>query len=62
LGRPRRSRYESMVNLGVASANASASDLLARDSGDGSAVRQTVVVKEEGKPATHFVSSPIYVS
>jgi hypothetical protein len=62
LGRPRRSRYESMVNLGVASANASASDLLSRDSGDGSAVRQTVVVKEEGKPATHFVSSPIYVS
>lgn len=54
LGRPRRSRYESMVNLGVASANASASDLLSRDSGDGSAVRQTVVVKEEGKPATHF--------
>lgn len=51
-----------MVNLGVASANASASDLLSRDSGDGSAVRQTVVVKEEGKPATHFVSSPIYVS
>jgi hypothetical protein len=60
LGRPRRSRYESMVNLGVASANASASDLLLRDSGDGSAVRQTVIVKEEGKPATHFVSPPIY--
>jgi hypothetical protein len=60
LGRPRRSRYESMVNLGVASANASASDLLLRDSGDGSAVRQTVIVKEEGKPATHFVSAPIY--
>ncbi|KAG2136276.1 hypothetical protein BD769DRAFT_1626980 [Suillus cothurnatus] len=54
LGRPRRSRYESMVNLGVASANASASDLLSRDSGDGSAVRQTVIVEEEGKPATHF--------
>ncbi|KAG1767192.1 hypothetical protein EV702DRAFT_1050466 [Suillus placidus] len=54
LGRPRRSRYESMVNLGVASANANASDLLSRDSGDGSAVRQTVIVKEEGKPATRF--------
>ncbi|KAG2042644.1 hypothetical protein BDR03DRAFT_1006311 [Suillus americanus] len=54
LGRPRRSRYESMVNLGVASANTSASDLLSRDSGDGSAVRQTVIVEEEGKPAIHF--------
>ncbi|OJA08655.1 hypothetical protein AZE42_05281 [Rhizopogon vesiculosus] len=54
MGRPRRSRYESMVNLGVASANASASDLMSRDSGDGGAVRQTVIVKEEGKPATHF--------
>lgn len=54
LGRPRRSRYESMVNLGVASANASTSDLLPRDSGDGSAVRQTVIVEEEGKPAIHF--------
>lgn len=59
LGRPRRSRYESMVNLGVASANASASDLMSRDSGDGSALRQTIIVKEEGKPATHFVSSLI---
>ncbi|KAG2157725.1 uncharacterized protein EDB93DRAFT_1078401 [Suillus bovinus] len=55
LGRPRRSRYESMVNLGAASTNASASDLLSRDSGDGSsAIRQTITVKEEGKPATHF--------
>ncbi|KAG1746538.1 uncharacterized protein EDB91DRAFT_1245730 [Suillus paluster] len=54
LGRPQRSRYESMVNLGVASTNASASDLLSRDSGDGGAVRQSVIVKEEGKPATHF--------
>lgn len=54
LGRPRRSRYESMVNLGVASANVSASDLMSRDSGDGSAVRQTVIVKGEGKQATHF--------
>lgn len=62
LGRARRSRYESMVNLGVASTNASASDLLSRDSGDGSAVRQTVIIKEEGKPAIHFVSSPIYAS
>ncbi|KAH7926017.1 hypothetical protein BV22DRAFT_388481 [Leucogyrophana mollusca] len=39
LGRPRRS---------------SASDLLSRDSMDGSAVRQTLIVKEEGKPPTHF--------
>jgi hypothetical protein len=62
LGRPRRSRYESMVNLGVASANASASDLLSKDSGDGSAVRQTVIIEEEGKPATHFVSYLIYAS
>ncbi|KAH7910459.1 hypothetical protein BJ138DRAFT_1152815 [Hygrophoropsis aurantiaca] len=54
LGRPRRSRFESMVNLGVASSNASASDLLSRDSMDGSAVRQTLIVKEEGKPPTHF--------
>ncbi|KAG2075689.1 Pkinase-domain-containing protein [Suillus decipiens] len=54
LGRPRRSRYESMVSLGVASANASATDLLSRDSSDGGAIRQTVIVKEEGKPAIHF--------
>ena len=53
----RRSRFESMVNLGVASgAHASASDLMARDATEGSVSRQTLVVREEGKPPTHFVS------
>ncbi|CCM01816.1 uncharacterized protein FIBRA_03884 [Fibroporia radiculosa] len=51
---PRRSRFESMVNLGVATGNASASDLITRDSYEGSAVRQTLIVKEEGKPPTQF--------
>ena len=54
---PRRSRFESMVNLGVASSNASASDLMSRDSLDGSAVRQTLIVREDGKAPTQFVSS-----
>jgi hypothetical protein len=54
--KPRRTRFESMVNLGVGSSNASASDLLSRDSLDGSAVRQTLIVREEGKPSTRFVS------
>ncbi|RDB20820.1 hypothetical protein Hypma_012023 [Hypsizygus marmoreus] len=52
--KPTRSRFESMVNLGVASGNASASDLLLRDSMDGSAVRKTLVLREDGKPPTHF--------
>lgn len=53
----RRSRFESMANLGVASgAHASASDLIARDATVGSVSRQTLVVREEGKPPTHFVS------
>ncbi|KAF8892268.1 hypothetical protein BD779DRAFT_1670592 [Infundibulicybe gibba] len=52
--RPSRSRFESMVNLGVASSTASASDLISRDSMDGSAVRKTLVLKEDGKPPTHF--------
>ncbi|KAF9038435.1 hypothetical protein BJ165DRAFT_1614013 [Panaeolus papilionaceus] len=51
---PARSRFESMVNLGVASGSASASDLMNRDSIDGSAVRARLVVKEDGKPPTHF--------
>ncbi|KAH9940903.1 Pkinase-domain-containing protein [Epithele typhae] len=52
---PRRSRFESMVNLGVASSsNASASDLMSRDSYDGSAVRQTLIVREDGKAPTQF--------
>ncbi|KAJ3561138.1 hypothetical protein NP233_g10378 [Leucocoprinus birnbaumii] len=59
--RPSRTRIESMVNLGKAdSAVAKASDLIPRDQGrdslDGSALRKTLVVKEEGKPPTHFVS------
>ena len=54
--RPHRARFESMINLGVASTNASASDILSRDSLDGSLVRKTLVVREEGKPPTRFVS------
>ncbi|KZT71958.1 hypothetical protein DAEQUDRAFT_80217 [Daedalea quercina L-15889] len=52
--KPRRSRYESMVNLGVVTSNASASDILTRDSYEGTAVRQTLIVKEDGKPPTQF--------
>ncbi|KAJ6591534.1 Pkinase-domain-containing protein [Mycena vulgaris] len=52
--RPSRSRFESMMNLGGASGNTSASDLLTRDSLDGSFVRQALIVREEGKPPTHF--------
>lgn len=55
--RPHRARFESMINLGVASSNASASDILSRDSLDGSLIRKTLVVREEGKPPTRFVSS-----
>ena len=56
--KPRRSRYESMVNLGVVTSNASASDILTRDPYEGSAVRQTLIVKEDGKPPTQFVCIP----
>ncbi|KAJ7890536.1 Pkinase-domain-containing protein [Mycena olivaceomarginata] len=52
--KPSRSRFESMMNLGAASGNTSASDLLTRDSFDGSFVRQTLIIREEGKPPTHF--------
>ncbi|KAH9973475.1 hypothetical protein BGW80DRAFT_241207 [Lactifluus volemus] len=53
--KPRRSRFESMVNLGVASGeHAIASDLMARDATEGSVSRQTLVVREEGKAPTHF--------
>ena len=59
-----RSRFESMVNLGASSpAGVSASDLLAaRDSiVDGSdPVRHRLVVREDGKPPTHFVSGLIH--
>jgi hypothetical protein len=52
----RRSRIESMVNLGVASGNASASDLLSRDSRDSSNLPKALILREDGKPPTHFVS------
>ncbi|TCD71833.1 hypothetical protein EIP91_003176 [Steccherinum ochraceum] len=54
--KPRRGRFESMVNLGGASGDASASDLM-QSSADG-IVRQTLVVKEDGKPATQFRLGP----
>ena len=45
-----------MVSLGGASSsNFSASDI--RSSLDGSAVRRTLTIREEGRPGTHFVSS-----
>ena len=52
-----RTRFESMVNLGATSGTTSASDLMMppRDSIDGSAVRARLVVREDGKPPTHFV-------
>ena len=53
---PRRSRFESMVNLGVATSTASASDLLIRNALEDNTVRPTLIVREEGKPATQFVS------
>ena len=53
---PRRSRFESMVNLGVATNTASASDLLSRNSPEDNTVRPILIVREEGKPATQFVS------
>ena len=45
-----------MVNLGV-SKDASASDLMTRESvySAGSAVRKTLVIKDDGKLPTHFV-------
>lgn len=51
--KPGRSRFESMVNLGTPSGPTSASDLMR---GDGSAVKKTLIVREDGKPATQFVS------
>ncbi|KAI5120381.1 hypothetical protein M0805_006903 [Coniferiporia weirii] len=51
--KPHRSRIESMVSLGGASSsNFSASDI--RSSMDGSAVRKTLIIRDEGKPGTHF--------
>ena len=57
-----RSRFESMVNLGVATNTASASDLLNRNALEDNTVRPTVIVREEGKPATQFVSVLLYFS
>ena len=57
---PVRSRFESMINLGVASGTASASDLLSRESMDGRPIRMTLVVREDGKLPTHFVSGLFY--
>jgi hypothetical protein len=55
--KPRWLCFESMVNLGVASGEqASASDLMACDATVGSMSQQTLVIREEGKPPTHFVS------
>lgn len=51
LGKHRRSRYESMVNLGAGSNSA---DLL-----DNPPIREILTVTEDGKPSTHFVSNPI---
>ena len=51
-----RSRIESMINLGVGSGKASASDLMFRDSMHDSTVRMRLVVREDGKTPTHFVS------
>ena len=53
----RQSRFESMVNLGVAMNTASASDLLNRNAPEDNTVRPTLIVREEGKPATQFVST-----
>ncbi|KAH9041218.1 kinase-like domain-containing protein [Lactarius pseudohatsudake] len=52
--KPRRSRFESVVNLGVASGEqASASDLMVRDGTKGSVSRQTLVARDT-KAQTHF--------
>jgi len=53
---PRRSRFESMVNLGVTTDTASANDLPNRNAQGDNKIRPLLVVKEEGKSATQFVS------
>ena len=58
---PGRSRFESMVNLGVETNTASASDLLNRNALEDNSVRPTLIVREEGKPATQFVSVFLYL-
>ncbi|KAH9010977.1 hypothetical protein EDB85DRAFT_1158411 [Lactarius pseudohatsudake] len=53
--KPRRSRFESMVNPGVASGEqANASDLMARDATERSVSRQTLIVREEGRHQRTF--------
>jgi hypothetical protein len=52
-----RSRFESMVNLGGGSNDFPKAETSLIGGMDGSAVRKTLVVKEEGKPATHYVSA-----
>ena len=54
---PLRSRFESMVNLGAAAGHGGGNGQngQAGEGADGSAVRMRLVVREEGKPPTHFV-------
>jgi len=52
----RRSRFESMVNLGTATNTASAGELLNRNASEENVVRLTLIVREEGKPLMQFVS------
>ena len=54
---PRRSRFESMVNLGAATDTVNASNLLNRNAQGDNKVRPLLIVKEEGKSATQFVST-----
>jgi hypothetical protein len=50
-----------MFNLGVASGEqASASDLMTRDTTEGSVSRQALVVREEGNVPTHFVNGLLF--
>lgn len=50
--RPGRSRIESMMNLG------SSGDALSRENSlNVNAIRQPLVVREEGKPPMHYVSN-----
>ena len=54
---PRRSSFESMVNLSVVTNTAGASDLLRQNALEDYPLQPTLIVREEGKPATHFVSA-----
>ncbi|KIJ55222.1 hypothetical protein M422DRAFT_151666 [Sphaerobolus stellatus SS14] len=48
-----RKRHESMMNIGAANGKEERPSSVVGGM-DGSAVRQTLIVKEEGKPATHY--------